>query len=74
MCLDPFDKRRLGMQDYRGDDGGQFASSVPEGLVRIRTGPHAGWCGDVAAPVDVKGLAARAGHRPSTGTTSVWNS
>ena len=25
-----------------------------------------GWCGDVAAPVDVEGLAARAGLRPST--------
>ena len=26
----------------------------------------AGWCGDVAAPVDTEGLAARAGLRPST--------
>ena len=25
-----------------------------------------GWCGDVAAPIDVEGLAARAGLRPST--------
>ena len=52
--------------------GGQFALSVPEGLVSYGPATYAvwwgwsGWCGDVAAPVNTEGLAARAGLRPST--------
>ena len=49
--------------------GGQFAWSVPDELVAYGPGHICGvvgWagCGDVAAPVDTEGLAARAGLRP----------